>query len=85
MRYIKQHRRIFYANLLTNGKLNGYISDIKEKTENMFTSLVKQLIENENITENLKATNPILWVQKMNNVRNQAKEVVNHEIIYCVK
>lgn len=85
LRYIKQHRRVFYANLLTTGKLNSYLSDIEEQAEKMFTLLVKQLAGNDNITEKLTADNPTLWVQKMNCIRNQAMEIVNHEVVYCVK
>ena len=80
LRYIKQHRRIFYANLLTSGKFNSYLSDIEKQAENMFNSLVKQLAKNENITEKLKTNNPIVWVQKMNCIRNQSAEIVNNEI-----
>lgn len=85
LRYIKQHRRVFHVNLLTTGKLNSYLYDIEEQAEKMFTLLVKQLAGNDNITKKLKADNPILWVQKMNCIRNQAMEIVNNKIIYCVK
>ena len=84
LRYIKQHKRVFYANLLTSCKLNSYIADIDEQAENMFSRLVKDLAEKENVTEKLKAENQMLWVQKMNNIRNRATEIVNAEMIYTV-
>lgn len=82
LRYIKQHKRVFYANLLSSCKLNSYLADVDEQAENMFSRLVKDLAEKENITEKLKAENQMLWVQKMNNIRNRAMEIVNNELIY---
>ena len=70
LRYIKQHKRVFYANLLTSCKLNSYLAGVDEEAENLFLRLVKQLIEKENVTEKLKAENTILWVQRINNIRN---------------
>ncbi len=83
LRYIKQHKRVFYTNLLTSCKLNSYLADIDKQAEEMFSRLVKQLAEKENITEKLKAENQMLWVQKMNNIRNRAAEVVNADLIYA--
>ena len=81
-RYLKQNKRIQYMNLLTSGKLNSYLADIDQQAEEMFSRLVKQLAEKENVTEKLKAENQMLWVQRMNNIRNRAMEVVNAEVIY---
>lgn len=83
LRYLKQYRKVLYTNLLTSGKLNSYLADIDEQAEEMFYRLVKQLTEKENITEKLKAENQMLWVQKMNNIRNRATEIVNTEVIYA--
>lgn len=83
LRYLKQHRKILYTNLLTSGKLNSYLADIDEQAEEMFSRLVKQLAEKENVTEKLKAEKQMLWVQKMNNIRNRAMEVVNKNFI-CI-
>lgn len=83
LRYIKQHKRVFYANLLSSCKLNSYLADVDEQAEDMFSQLVKQLAEKENVTENLKAENQMLWVQKMNSIRNRATEVVNANLIYA--
>ncbi len=80
--YLKQYHRIRYFNLLTSEKLYGYLADIEEQAEKMFEELVKSLAEKEDITEKLKADNPMLWVQKMNNISNRATEIVNSEIIY---
>ena len=84
LRYIKQHKRVFYTNLLTSCKLNSYLADIDEQAEDMFSRLVKDLAEKENVTEKLKAENQMLWVQKMNNIRNRATEIVNAELINTV-
>ena len=83
LRYIKEHKRAFYTNLLTSCKLNSYLADIDEQAEEIFSRLVKQLAEKENVTEKLKAENQMLWLQRMNNIRSRAREVVNTEIIYA--
>ena len=82
LRYIKQHHRIRYTNLLTSCKLTAYLADIDKQAEDMFFRLVKQLAEKEGVTEQLKADNQMLWVQRMNNIRNRATEIVNTELIY---
>ena len=84
LRYIKQHKRVFYANLLTSCRLNSYLADVNEQAENMFSRLVKELSEKENVTEKLKAENAMLWVQKMNNIRARVAEGVNAELIFTV-
>lgn len=81
-RYLREHKRATYTTLLTSGKLNSYLADIDEQAETMFSRLVKELAEKENVTEKLKAENQILWVQKMNNIRNRATEIINEEVIY---
>lgn len=83
LRYIKEHKRAFYTNLLTSCKLNIYLADIDRQAEEIFSRLVKQLAEKENVTEKLKAENQMLWLQRMNNIRSRAREVVNTEIIYA--
>ena len=82
LRYLKEHRRVRYANLLTTGKLNDYLADLNEQAEAMFSQFVKLLAEKEGVTEVLKAENQMLWVQKMNNLRNAAMEIVSNELIY---
>lgn len=82
LRYLEEHRRVRYANLLTTGKLNDYLADLNEQAEAMFSQLVKLLAEMEGVTEVLKAENQMLWVQKMNNLRNAAMEIVSNELIY---
>lgn len=67
---------------MTSGKLNSYLAAVDEQVYAMFSLLVRQLLENKNITKNLKAENPILWVRGMNNIRNRAMELVNKELIY---
>ena len=82
LRYIKQHRKILYINMLTSGKLNGYLADIDKQSEDMFFRLVKQMAEREGVTEQLKADNQMEWVARMNNIRNRVTEIVNNDIIY---
>lgn len=84
LRYIKEHKRAFYTNLLTSCKLNSYLADIDKQAEEMFSRLVKQLAEKENVTEKLKAESQMLWVQKMNSICSRAIEVVNTKLIFTV-
>ena len=82
LRYIKQHRKILYTNMLTSGKLNGYLADIDKQAEDMFFRLVKQMAEREGVTEQLKADNQMKWVARMNNIRNRVTEIVNNDLIF---
>lgn len=82
IRYLKQNHKVLYYNLLTSGKLNNYLADIEQQAQHLFSRLVKDLAEKENVTEELKAENQMLWVQKMNNIRNRATEIVNTTLIY---
>ena len=82
LRYIKQHHKVRYTNLLTSGKLNGYLADIDKQAEDMFFRLVKQMAEREDVTERLKADNQMDWVARMNNIRSRATEIVNNDLIY---
>ena len=81
-RYLKRNHKVRYYNLLTSGKLDSYLADIEEQAEKMFSELVKSLVKEEKVTEELKATDMMLWVQKMNNIRNRATEIVNEQVIY---
>lgn len=81
--YIKQHKPAFYTTLLTQCKLNSYLHDVDVRATEMYDTLVKQLVKQEGVTEKLKATDMMLWVQKMNSIRNRATEVVNIELIYA--
>ena len=83
LRYIRKHKVGLYAELLTTGKLNDYLADLNEQAEAMFSRLVKQLSEKEGVTETLKERNQMLWVQRMNNIRSAAMEIVSSELIYC--
>ena len=82
LQYIKSHRRGFYTTLLTKCELNRHLADVNKQAEDMFFRLVKQLAEREGVTEKLKADNQMEWVARMNNIRNKATEIVNHDIIY---
>lgn len=83
-RYLKQSHKVRYYDLLTSGKLNSYLTDIEQQAQNLFLRLVNDLAEKENVTEELKATDMMLWVQKKNNIRNLATEIVNADIIYKI-
>ena len=82
LRYLKKHRRVRYANLLTSGELNAYLADIDRQAEELFLRLVKQMADVEGITEALKANDQMEWVGRMNNVRSRAFEIVEADIIY---
>ena len=82
LRYIKQNRKVLYLNLLTSGKLNGYLADLDKQADEMFSLLVKQMAESEGVTEQLKADNQMEWVDQMNNIRGRATEMVNTDLIY---
>lgn len=81
LRYIKQNKRIFYTQLLLSGKLNDHLADINEQADDMFFRLVKDMAHREGITEELKAKNQMEWVDRINNLRNRATEIVNSEYI----
>ena len=83
LRYLKEHRRVRYANLLTSGKLNSYLVDINRQAEEMFERLVKQMAEREGVTEQLKAASSMEWVRKLNSIRNRAVEITSSELIYA--
>ena len=82
LRYLKQYHRARYDNLLTSGQVNDYLVDVETWAQQMFDELVNALSRNENLTEDFKATNPVEWVRKSNNIRNRANEIVNAEAIF---
>ena len=82
LRYLKKHRRVRYANLLTSGELNAYLADIDRQAEALFLRLVKQMADAEGITEMLKANDQMEWVGRMNSCRARASETVYHQVIY---
>ena len=82
LRHLKENHRIIYYNYLTKGILNKHITEVDIRAEKIFQQLVKSLADKENVTESLKAKDMMLWVQKMNNIRNRASEIVNTEVIF---
>mgnify|MGYP004611389853 CR=1 FL=1 len=82
LNYLKHHRKVLYYNLLTSGKLYSHLVDTEKQVQQLFLLLVKELAEKEGVTEQLKATDMMLWVQKVNNISNRATEVVNVEVIF---
>ena len=81
LRYLKQHHRVLYYNLLTSGKLHSHLADTEEQAQELFSRLVKEYAEKESVNEQLKATDPMKWVRRMNNIRERATEVVNSEVV----
>ena len=79
-RYIKEHDKTLFINLLTTGKLNEYIAEIDERVQNMKAMLIKQMAEQEGVNESLKDQNQMEWIQRMNNIRNRAEEIITKEI-----
>ena len=82
LNYLKHHRKVLYYNLLTSGKLHSHLADTEEQAQQLFLRLVNEYAEKEGITEQLKATNQMKWVQKMNNIRERVMEMVNSEILF---
>ena len=83
LRYLKKHHRVLYDNLLTSGKLNGYLVDIDRQAEELFLRLEKQMAERKGVTEQLKAASSMEWVRKLNSIRNRAVEITSSELIYA--
>ena len=83
LHYLKHHRKVLYYNLLTSGKLHSHLADVEEQAQNLFSRLVKEHAEKEGITEQLKATDPMKWVQRMNNIRERVTETVYSDVV-CV-
>ena len=82
LNYLKHHRKVFYYNLLTSGKLHSHLTDVDEEAQSLFSRLVKEYAEKEGMTEQLKSTDQMKWVGKMNAIRNAATEIINRELIY---
>ena len=82
-RYLQEHKRAFYITLLTSGKLNSYLSDIDKQTQERFERLIEDMKRTQGITEQLKSENQLFGVQRLNNIRACAMEIVNEEISYA--
>ena len=82
LRYLKQHHKVLYYNLLTSGKLNSHLADIEEEAQSIFSRLVKEYAEKEGVTKQLKKEKPIEWIRRMNNIKMRVREMVNSEVIF---
>ena len=82
LRYLKQHHKVLYYNLLTSGKLNSHLADIEEEAQSIFSRLVKEYAEKEGVTKQLKKETPIEWIRRMNNIKMRVREMVNSEVIF---
>lgn len=80
-RYLKHHHKVLYYNLLTSGKLHYHLADIEKQAQSLFSRLVKEYAEKECVTEQLKATDQMAWVRKMNNIRERVREIINKDLI----
>lgn len=82
LNYLKHHRKVLYYNLLTSGKLHSHVADTEEQAQALFSRLVKEYAEKGGVTEQLKATDQMAWVRRMNNIRSRVIEVVSKKLIY---
>lgn len=82
LNYLKHHRKVLYYNLLTSGKLHSHLADIEKQAQELFYRLVKELAEKEDVTEQLKVTDQMKWVQKMNSIRAAATETVCKDVVF---
>ena len=82
LNYLKHHRKVLYYNLLTSGKLHSHLADIEEQAQALFSRLTKEHAEKEGITEQLKATDQMKWVQGMNSIRENVKEIIDKNLIF---
>ena len=82
LRYLKQHHKVLYYNLLTSGKLNSHLADVEKEAQALFSRLVKEYAEKEGVNEQLKSADQMAWVRRMNNIRERATEVVNSEVVF---
>ena len=82
LRYLKQHHKVMYYNLLTSGKLHSHLADVEEEAQILFSRLVKEYAEKEGVTEQLKSADQMAWVRRMNNIRERATEIVNADVVF---
>ena len=82
LHYLKHHRKILYYNLLTSGKLHAHLADIEEQAQSLFSRLVKEHTDKEGLTEQLKTTDQMKWVQKMNNIRERVTETIYSDVVF---
>ena len=82
LRYLKQHRKVLYYNLLTSGKLHSHLADTEKQAQALFSRLVIEYAEKEGVTEQLKAADQMAWVRRMNNIRSRATEIVNADVVF---
>ena len=82
-KYLCEHKHAIFSGLLISGKLDSYLRDVDRQAEAIFSQTVKQIAAQEGITETLKAENQMLWVQRMNAIREAAVEIVNDNMIYA--
>ena len=82
LRYLKQHHRVLYFNLLTSGNLHSHLADAEEQAQALFSRLVNEYAGQEGVTEQLKADDQMAWVQRMNNIQARVREIVNSEVVF---
>ena len=82
LRHLKQYHKAIYYNLLTSGKIHSHLTDVEEEAQSLFLQLVKQYAEQESLTEQLKATNQMEWVQRMKNIQERVKEIIDKNLMF---
>ncbi len=83
LQYLRTNKRVLYTTMLMSGTLKDHLEEVDKSAEESFEQLTIQMKKQEGITETLKANNQLEWVQRMNNIRNRASEVVYKELIYA--
>ena len=81
--YLREHRPVIYSSLLLSDKLFPHLTEIDRQAQNMYDQLMRQMAVRAGITEQLKATDQMAWVQKMNAISSQVREIINAELIFA--
>lgn len=81
--YLKSNRPVLYNALLLSGKLYTLLADLNEQASERYSLIVRQMAQAEGVAEELKANDPMRWVQAMNSIRSRAEEIIQAEMIYC--
>ena len=81
--YLRNYKRVTYSGLMLSGKLKEQIEEVDRQAEELFSQLVEQMKQAEDVTEQLKASNQMEWVRRMNNIRNRAEEIVESEVVFA--
>lgn len=81
--YLRKHREGLYTGMLMKGNLNAHLEEVDREANRMLEQLTTQMAQEQGVTEELKAQNQMLWVQRMNNIRQAAEEIIYSQLIYA--